>query len=257
MNRIVFVEDDAEVGSLIAAYLAKHDIDVIVEPRGDRAEDLILTTQPDLVLLDIMLPGKDGMTICRDLRHRWQGPIVLLTSLDSDMNHILALEMGACDYILKTTPPAVLLARLRLHLRQSEQTQQAKSLQESALTPHKALRFGALTIDPLNRAVQLNGDFISLSTADFELLWELATHAGQIMDRDALLKTLRVDRDALLKTLKTLRGVNYDGLDRSVDVAISRLRKKLLDSAAEPYRIKTIRNKGYLFAPHAWDETTG
>lgn len=232
MNRIVFVEDDAEVGSLIAAYLAKHDIDVIVEPRGDRAEDLILTTQPDLVLLDIMLPGKDGMTICRDLRHRWQGPIVLLTSLDSDMNHILALEMGACDYILKTTPPAVLLARLRLHLRQSEQTQQAKSLQESALTPHKALRFGALTIDPLNRAVQLNGDFISLSTADFELLWELATHAGQIMDRDAL--------------LKTLRGVNYDGLDRSVDVAISRLRKKLLDSAAEPYRIKTIRNKGYL-----------
>ncbi|EHB4257385.1 response regulator, partial [Salmonella enterica] len=108
MNRIVFVEDDAEVGSLIAAYLAKHDIDVIVEPRGDRAEDLILTTQPDLVLLDIMLPGKDGMTICRDLRHRWQGPIVLLTSLDSDMNHILALEMGACDYILKTTPPAVL-----------------------------------------------------------------------------------------------------------------------------------------------------
>ncbi|SUF57339.1 two-component response regulator [Salmonella enterica] len=243
MNRIVFVEDDAEVGSLIAAYLAKHDIDVIVEPRGDRAEDLILTTQPDLVLLDIMLPGKDGMTICRDLRHRWQGPIVLLTSLDSDMNHILALEMGACDYILKTTPPAVLLARLRLHLRQNEQTQQAKSLQESALTPHKALRFGALTIDPLNRAVQLNGELISLSTADFELLWELATHAGQIMDRDAL--------------LKTLRGVNYDGLDRSVDVAISRLRKKLLDSAAEPYRIKTIRNKGYLFAPHAWDETTG
>ncbi|EIV7688882.1 two-component system response regulator RstA [Salmonella enterica] len=242
MNRIVFVEDDAEVGSLIAAYLAKHDIDVIVEPRGDQAEELILTTQPDLVLLDIMLPGKDGMTICRDLRHRWQGPIVLLTSLDSDMNHILALEMGACDYILKTTPPAVLLARLRLHLRQNEQAQQTKSLQERALTPHKALRFGALTIDPLNRAVQLNGELISLSTADFELLWELATHAGQIMDRDAL--------------LKTLRGVNYDGLDRSVDVAISRLRKKLLDSAAEPYRIKTIRNKGYLFAPHAWDETT-
>ncbi|ECG8588855.1 two-component system response regulator RstA [Salmonella enterica subsp. salamae] len=241
MNRIVFVEDDAEVGSLIAAYLAKHDIEVIVEPRGDRAEDLILATLPDLVLLDIMLPGKDGMTICRDLRHRWQGPIVLLTSLDSDMNHILALEMGACDYILKTTPPAVLLARLRLHLRQNEQAQQTKRRQEIAITPHKALRFGALTIDPLNRTVQLNGEFISLSTADFELLWELATHAGQIMDRDAL--------------LKNLRGVSYDGLDRSVDVAISRLRKKLLDNAAEPYRIKTIRNKGYLFAPHAWDES--
>ncbi|MFP3632858.1 response regulator, partial [Burkholderia sp. SIMBA_045] len=79
--------------------------------RGDRAEAVIAEQQPDLVMLDIMLPGKDGMTICRDLRANWQGPIVLLTSLDSDMNHILALEMGAQDYILKTTPPAVLLAR--------------------------------------------------------------------------------------------------------------------------------------------------
>ncbi len=113
MNTIVFVEDDAEVGALIAAYLAKHDMQVTVEPRGDRAEETILRENPDLVLLDIMLPGKDGMTICRDLRAKWSGPIVLLTSLDSDMNHILALEMGACDYILKTTPPAVLLASQR------------------------------------------------------------------------------------------------------------------------------------------------
>ena len=239
MNTIVFVEDDAEVGALIAAYLAKHDMQVTVEPRGDRAEETILRENPDLVLLDIMLPGKDGMTICRDLRAKWSGPIVLLTSLDSDMNHILALEMGACDYILKTTPPAVLLARLRLHLRQNEQATLTKDLQETSLTPYKALHFGTLTIDPINRVVSLANTEISLSTADFELLWELATHAGQIMDRDAL--------------LKNLRGVSYDGLDRSVDVAISRLRKKLLDNAAEPYRIKTVRNKGYLFAPHAWE----
>lgn len=211
MNTIVFVEDDAEVGSLIAAYLAKHDIQVTVEPRGDQAEETILRENPDLVLLDIMLPGKDGMTICRDLRAKWSGPIVLLTSLDSDMNHILALEMGACDYILKTTPPAVLLARLRLHLRQNEQATLTKGLQETSLTPYKALHFGTLTIDPINRVVTLANTEISLSTADFELLWELATHAGQIMDRDAL--------------LKNLRGVSYDGLDRSVDVAISRLRK--------------------------------
>ncbi|HAT2782867.1 two-component system response regulator RstA [Citrobacter koseri] len=241
MNTIVFVEDDPEVGSLIAAYLAKHDIEVLIEPRGDLAEETILRTQPELVLLDIMLPGKDGMTICRDLQGRWQGPIVLLTSLDSDMNHILALEMGACDYILKTTPPAVLLARLRLHLRQNELSAQAKGIQDTAMTPHKTLRFGALIIDPVNRSVALSGEQVSLSTADFELLWELATHAGQIMDRDAL--------------LKNLRGVSYDGMDRSVDVAISRLRKKLQDNATEPYRIKTVRNKGYLFAPHAWEES--
>ncbi|WP_194205889.1 two-component system response regulator RstA [Superficieibacter sp. 1612_C1] len=237
MNKIVFVEDDPEVGALIAAWLGKHDFAVVIEPRGDRAEETVLREAPDLVLLDIMLPGKDGMTICRDLRKQWQGPIVLLTSLDSDMNHILSLELGANDYILKTTPPAVLLARLRLHLRQHMAPSSGPAI--AALTPHKAIRFGSLAIDPVNRQVLLGSDNIALSTADFDLLWELATHAGQIMDRDAL--------------LKNLRGVSYDGMDRSVDVAISRLRKKLQDNATEPYRIKTVRNKGYLFAPHAWD----
>ncbi len=240
MNRIVFVEDDLRIGCLITTYLAKHDIEVIVESRGDLAEAVIEQQQPDLVLLDIMLPGKDGMTLCRDLRPRWEGPIVLLTALDSDMNHILALEMGANDYLLKTTPPAVLLARLRLHLRQHRpDALSANHGKSAALTLHKALHFGSLFIDPVNRQVRLIDENIILSTADFDLLWELATHAGQIMDRDAL--------------LKNLRGVSYDGLDRSVDVAISRLRKKLNDSATEPFRIKTIRNKGYLFAPHAWE----
>lgn len=239
MNKIVYVEDDPDVGALIAAYLGKHDMDVIVEPRGDNAEATIAREKPDLVLLDIMLPGKDGMTLCRDLRGQWAGPIVLLTSLDSDMNHILSLEMGANDYILKTTPPAVLLARLRLHLRQSPGNGSHTVAAQPALTPHKTIRFGTLVIDPVNRQVLLSGESIALSTADFDLLWELATHAGQIMDRDAL--------------LKNLRGVSYDGMDRSVDVAISRLRKKLQDSATEPYRIKTVRNKGYLFAPHAWE----
>lgn len=240
MNKVVFVEDDPEVGRLIAAYLAKHDIDVIVEGRGDQAEAVIFREQPDLVLLDIMLPGKDGMTLCRDLRPHWDGPIVLLTALDSDMNHILSLEMGANDYLLKTTPPAVLLARLRLHLRQNLPARPAISDDRNqALIPHKAIHFGTLSIDPVNRQVTLANENIILSTADFDLLWELATHAGQIMDRDAL--------------LRNLRGVSYDGMDRSVDVAISRLRKKLYDSATEPFRIKTVRNKGYLFAPHAWE----
>ncbi|MBS0856480.1 MULTISPECIES: two-component system response regulator RstA [Tatumella] len=238
MNKIVYVEDEPEVGELIAAYLSKHDFDVVVETRGDRAEETIIREQPELVMLDIMLPGKDGMTLCRDLRTRWHGPIVLLTSLDSDMNHILALEMGANDYILKTTPPAVLLARLRLHLRQSQQNSSNEEL-ASGTAPARLIRFGSLTIDMLNREVTLAEEPIPLSTADFDLLRELASHAGQILNRDAL--------------LKTLRGVSYDGMDRSIDVAISRLRKKLHDNATEPFRIKTIRNKGYLFAPQAWD----
>ncbi|GKW43772.1 two-component system response regulator RstA [Pectobacterium parvum] len=244
MHKIVFIEDDTEVGKLIAAYLGKHDIDVQVEARGDQALAFIEQQQPDLVLLDIMLPGKDGMTICRELRPQYSGPIVLLTSLDSDMNHILALEMGADDYILKTTPPAVLLARLRLHLRQYAATTQAvtENAAPAALQVHKSLHFGLLCIDPVNREVTLGQEHIVLSTADFDLLWQLATHAGHIMDRDAL--------------LKNLRGVTYDGMDRSIDVAISRLRKKLYDNPLEPFRIKTVRNKGYLFAPNTWESVT-
>lgn len=240
MNKIVFVEDDAEVGKLIAAYLGKHDIDVLVEPRGDTAQARIALEQPDLVLLDIMLPGKDGMTLCRDLRPTFDGPIVLLTSLDSDMNHILSLEMGANDYILKTTPPAVLLARLRLHLRQRPSSATPEGEKSSQpIQKGNALHFGKLCIDPVNRDVTLGDETITLSTSDFDLLWELATHAGRIMDREAL--------------LLNLRGVSYDGMDRSIDVAISRLRRKLYDNALEPFRIKTVRNKGYLFAPNAWE----
>lgn len=244
MHKIAFVEDDPEVGKLIAAYLGKHDIDVHLEPRGDKALDFIAQQNPDLVLLDVMLPGKDGMTICRELRPLYSGPIVLLTSLDSDMNHILALEMGADDYILKTTPPAVLLARLRLHLRQYS-TQPATQVApetpavQAQVQVHKTLHFGLLCIDPVNREVTLAEENIVLSTADFDLLWQLATHAGHTMDRDLL--------------LKNLRGVSYDGMDRSIDVAISRLRKKLHDNALEPFRIKTVRNKGYLFAPNSWE----
>lgn len=237
MNNIVFVEDDQEVGQLIAAYLGKHDLDVTIEPRGDTAMETITRLNPDLVLLDIMLPGKDGMTLCRDLRPVYKGPIVLLTSLDSDMNHILSLEMGANDYILKTTPPAVLLARLRLHLRQHQP--QAIESEATPVNTRNGIHFGQLRIDPVNRQVTLKDKNINLSTSDFNLLWELATHAGTIMDRDAL--------------LLTLRGVSYDGMDRSIDVAISRLRRKLDDNAIDPFRIKTVRNKGYLFAPNAWE----
>ena len=238
MRKILVVEDEDAIREVVALNLRLAGYEVT---EAASAEQALAVFSPsagfDVAVLDIMLPGKDGMTLCRDLRAKWDGPIVLLTSLDSDMNHILSLEMGANDYILKTTPPAVLLARLRLHLRQRASAE--REAPAPSLTPHKAMRFGTLSIDPVNRQVMLSGELIALSTADFDLLWELATHAGQIMDRDAL--------------LKNLRGVSYDGMDRSVDVAISRLRKKLLDNATEPYRIKTVRNKGYLFAPHAWE----
>ena len=236
--RITFVEDDAELAELISDYLRSYGLDVTVIDRGDTAFDAILAAPPDLVLLDIMLPGKDGLTLCRELRGQYQGPIVMLTSLDSDMNQILGFELGANDYVLKTTPPSVLLARLRAHLRQAASSPDTPVV--AAPTPKGAriLDFGSLQIDHMNRTVRLCGETIALSTGDFDLLWELASHAGEVLTREDL--------------LYKLRGVHYDGLDRSVDVAISRLRKKLDDDTADPKKIKTIRHKGYLFANDVW-----
>ncbi|MBL0472597.1 two-component system response regulator RstA [Aeromonas veronii] len=236
MQRILFVEDDPEIGQLISSWLGRHDMDVILEPRGDMALARIEAEQPDLVLLDIMLPGQDGMSLCRDLRPRFDGPIVMLTSLDSDMNQILSLELGANDYILKTTPPPVLLARLRVQFRQHQQTPTQPATTSSV---PQQLQFGRLRVDGPGRDVRLDGESIALSTADFDLLWELACHAGQILSREAL--------------FRSLRGREYDGQDRSMDVAISRLRRKLGDNPDNPARIKTVRQKGYLFVPHAWE----
>ncbi|XEI34363.1 two-component system response regulator RstA [Aeromonas veronii] len=236
MQRILFVEDDPEIGQLISSWLGRHDMEVILEPRGDRALARVEAEQPDLVLLDIMLPGQDGMSLCRDLRPHFDGPIVMLTSLDSDMNQILSLELGANDYILKTTPPPVLLARLRVQFRQHQQSAGQPVVTTNA---PQQLQFGRLRVNGPGRDVRLDGESIALSTADFDLLWELACHAGQILSREVL--------------FRNLRGREYDGQDRSMDVAISRLRRKLGDNPDNPTRIKTVRQKGYLFVPHAWE----
>lgn len=202
---------------------------VIARKRGLSWNSLIL------VLLDIMLPSKDGMTLCRDLRPSFPGSIVLLTSLNNGTNHILSLEMGANNYILKTTPPPVLLPQLRLHFRQLSQPKEEPI---QTMIQHNALYFRLLCIDSVNCQVKLGNETITLSSSDFDLLWELTIHAGQIMACEAL--------------LRNLRGVSYDGLDCSIDVAISCLRSKLHDNALELFRIKTVRHKGYLFAPNAW-----
>ncbi|MEN9455029.1 MAG: hypothetical protein RL210_548 [Pseudomonadota bacterium] len=234
---IAFIEDDVDLAGLISEFLGQNGFKVFHHERGDTAQAFILERQPDLVLLDVMLPGKDGLTICRELRPLYHGPIVMLTSVASDMNHILGLELGANDYLLKTTPPSVLLAHIRAQLRQARAQQPTNPVLAASID--SLLVFGKLRIDQANRAVALDGQAISLSTSDFDMLWLLASHAGEILSRDDL--------------LQNLRGVSYDGLDRSIDVAISRLRKKLGDDSAEPQKLKTVRNRGYLFVRNGWD----
>ena len=238
LDHLLVVDDDRDIRELLTDYLTRNGFRATAVADGRAMREALAAHAFDLVILDVMLPGEDGLTLCRELRGQYQGPIVMLTSLNSDMNQILGFELGANDYVLKTTSPSVLLARLRAHLRQAASSPDTPVV--AAPTPKGAriLDFGSLQIDHMNRTVRLCGETIALSTGDFDLLWELASHAGEVLTREDL--------------LYKLRGVHYDGLDRSVDVAISRLRKKLDDDTADPKKIKTIRHKGYLFANDVW-----
>ncbi|KAB2927730.1 MAG: response regulator [Dechloromonas sp.] len=231
-TRILLVEDDARLAELTAEYLAKNDLTVSIEPRGDTAEARILEEQPDLVILDVMLPGKDGFEVCRAVRPQYRGVILMLTARDEDFDQILGLEMGADDYIAKPVQPRVLLARIKALLRRLPNTGEAAGESES-------LVFGQFRISQATRTATLNTASIDLTTAEFDLLWLLASHAGNVLSRDDL--------------LQELRGIGFDGLDRSIDARISRLRKKLNDDPENPTRIKTVRGKGYLFSKHDWN----
>ena len=230
--RILLVEDDERLAELTAEYLTKNDMQVTIEPRGDTAEARILAEQPDLVMLDVMLPGKDGFEVCRAVRPNYRGVILMLTARDEDFDQILGLEMGADDYIAKPVQPRVLLARIKALLRRLPTNDGPASESEKMVC-------GQFNISQSTRTAVLSGESIDLTTAEFDLLWLLATHAGNVLSRDDL--------------LQELRGIGFDGLDRSIDARISRLRKKLNDDPENPTRIKTVRGKGYLFSKHDWN----
>ncbi|GHD56466.1 response regulator [Jeongeupia chitinilytica] len=229
MNKVMIVEDDLRLSRLIADFLEQHGYAVSTEHRGDTAVAAVKRVKPDVVVLDMMLPGKDGLQICRDLREWSNLPVLMLTAREEDIDQILGLEAGADDYVIKPVEPRVLLARIRALMRRQH---------APAGSPDK-LQFGALTIDSGTRLVTLDGEEVDTGTAEFELLWLLATSAGKVLSRDAI--------------LTALRGVDYDGIDRSVDVGVSKLRKKLGDDPREPRRIKTVWGKGYLFSRDEWE----
>ena len=231
--RILLVEDDERLAELTAEYLRRNDLVVTIEGRGDTAETRILEDQPDLVILDVMLPGKDGFEVCRAVRPNYRGVILMLTARDEDFDQILGLEMGADDYIAKPVQPRLLLARIKALLRRFPGTAEAGA----ASTEERV--FGQFRISQATRTATLAGQTIDLTTAEFDLLWLLACHAGNVLSRDDL--------------LQELRGIGFDGLDRSIDARISRLRKKLNDDPENPTRIKTVRGKGYLFSKHDWN----
>ncbi len=228
---VLLVEDDERLADLMQEYLTKHGFRVRIQGRGDLAVDDILESKPDLLVLDIMLPGIDGLEVCRRVRQHYTAPILMLTARDEDIDQIVGLELGADDYINKPVQPRLLLARINAHLRRANAQRPSVKLEN--------LNFGTLRIDLAGREVQLDEQHIELSTGEFDVLALLAGNAGSVLDRD--------------KILRTLRGIEYDGIDRSVDIAVSRLRRKLGDDAQPAKRIKTVRNKGYLFVADSWN----
>jgi len=228
MYRVMLVEDDARLAELVTEYLSGYEFAVDLVTRGDTALDRFKELTPDVVILDLMLPGLDGMVVCRQIRDQSDVPILILTAREDSYDEVSGLEQGADDFVNKPVQPRVLLARLRALMRRT----QAKSGVDS-----RVLQFGALRIVTSDRSVVWRGQPCVLSNTEYKLLLVLAEAAGRVLSRDAL--------------LKKMRGIEFDGLDRSIDNCISKLRRKFDDAESE--KIKTVWGEGYLFSPSAWN----
>lgn len=228
--RILIVEDDERLATLTKDYLESNGLKVAVEGDGSRAIERIKNEQPDLVVLDLMLPSEDGLAVCRLVRPYYKGPILMLTARTEDLDQVLGLEMGADDYVAKPVRPRVLLARIRALLRR---VREEPDVAEVADGVESRLTFGNLVVDSSMREAWLDGDSIDLTSAEFDLLWLLTSSAGRVLTREEI--------------FHQLRGIEYDGQDRSIDVRVSRIRPKVGDDPMNPKRIKTVRSKGYLF----------
>ena len=231
--QILIVEDDERLAGLTREYLESNGMQVSVEGDGTAAVERIKTEQPDLVILDLMLPGEDGLSICRLVRPSYRGPIIMLTARDDDLDQVLGLEMGADDYLAKPARPRVLLARIRALLRRVKEGPEPSAGQSVASGEQNRVTFANLVVDNGMREAWLDEEPIDLTSAEFDLLWLLSSNAGRVLSREEI--------------FTALRGIEYDGQDRSIDVRISRIRPKIGDDPLQPKRIKTVRSKGYLF----------
>lgn len=226
--RVVYVEDDDRLARLTTQYLTGHRVEVHVVSRGDQAVPEVLRVRPDVVLLDLMLPGTDGLDVCRQLRSRTDVPIIMVTARTEEADRVLGLEGGADDYVPKPFQSRELLARIRA---------QARRARGEAGPRAERIAVGTLVIDAATMQVTVDGEPIALTTSEFALLHALAQRAGRVLGREQLLQLLHGSAD--------------EAFDRSIDVVVSRLRHKLEDDPRNPQLLKTIRGAGYMLAPGA------
>jgi DNA-binding response OmpR family regulator len=223
---IVYVEDDERLGRLTSQYLASHAIDVTLVRRGDLAVAEILRVRPDVVLLDLMLPGVDGLQVCRALRERIDVPIIMVTARGEEPDRVLGLEGGADDYVPKPFSSRELVARIRA---------QARRARGRAGPVRGRLTVGSIVVDTERMSATVEGQPLALTTLEFALLRVLAQNVGRVLSRDQL--------------LERVHGSSEEAFDRSIDVHVSRLRHKLGDDPRNPRLLKTVRGVGYVLTP--------
>jgi two-component system response regulator VicR len=226
-KKILVVDDEKPIADILQFNLKKEGYVVYCAYDGNEALQLVEEIQPDLILLDIMLPQRDGMEVCREIRKKYEMPIIMLTAKDSEIDKVLGLELGADDYVTKPFSTRELIARVKANLRRHQQI----LAQPDAENETNEIEIGSLVIHPDAYVVSKRGETIELTHREFELLYYLAKHIGQVMTREHL--------------LQTVWGYDYYGDVRTVDVTVRRLREKIEDSPSHPTWIVTRRGVGY------------
>ncbi len=217
------IDDDEALGTLLTEYLGQFGFAVEAVTHPEEGLRTLQREPPDIVVLDVMLPGMDGLAVCRKVRETSRVPIVMLTARGSVMDRIVGLELGADDYLPKPFEPRELVARLQAVLRRGAPPDE----------PGDTVRAGALEVSWGARTARLDGRALELTAAEFELLGLLLRSKGRVLSRDRI--------------LEATRGLDWEAYDRSIDVLVSRLRQKLGDDPRRPTFIKTIRGLGYRF----------
>jgi len=229
--RLLIIDDDREIRDLLSRLLTQHGYAVTTGRDGKDMEAALAKGKFDLVILDVMLPGKSGLELCRELRNASPIPILMLTAMGEETDRVVGLELGADDYLAKPFGPRELLARVRAMLRRSKITVAASAPQNA-----KQLRFAGWKLDLGRRRLETpEGMLVGLTTGEFELLVAFAEHPQRVLSRDQL--------------LDLSRGRDANPFDRSVDVQVSRVRRKLADDPKSPSMIVTVRGDGYMFTP--------
>ncbi|HWL70038.1 MAG TPA: response regulator [Geminicoccus sp.] len=231
---IVVVDDEIDLRDTVADYLSLRGLQVTALDGGVALRELLAKSSIDLVLLDLRMPGEDGLSLARHVREHSDAGIIMVTAIAEPADRVLGLELGADDYIAKPFDLRELLARVRSVLRRR------KSMAEPPPQKGERIRFGSFVIDlPARRLRRLDGTEVALTTMEFDLLSFLATRPGRVLSRDQILDLAHHKDD--------------DPLDRSVDIRVTRLRRKIEPNPARPVHIKTVRGVGYVFDPNTPD----